>query len=252
MSNGVQPAIEFRDVSYRVANGTTLLYALSLKFQPSTTTALLGRSGAGKTTLLRLVNQLLPASSGELFVEGRDVRAWDLLRLRRRIGYAIQDTGLFPHFSVARNVALTLELEDKPAKARRERAIEMLNMVGLSAEVADRYPHELSGGQRQRVGVARALAATPNILLLDEPFGALDPLTRRELQEMTRSLLRELRTTTLLVTHDLEEALYIANRIILLDAGRVVVDLPTAEFRDSTQPQVKEYVSAFRHAEDAS
>jgi osmoprotectant transport system ATP-binding protein len=249
MSNGAQPAIEFRDVSYRLANDTLLLHALSLQFEPSKTAALLGRSGAGKTTLLRLVNRLLPASSGELLVEGRDIRAWDLLKLRRRIGYAIQETGLFPHFSVVRNVALTLELEDKPAKDRRTRAIEMLKMVGLSAEVADRYPHELSGGQRQRVGVARALAAAPNILLLDEPFGALDPLTRRELQEMTRGLLRELRTTTLLVTHDLEEALYIADRIILLDAGRVVADLPSAEFRNSAQPEIREYVGAFRHAE---
>lgn len=249
MINAAQPAIEFRDVSYRVGDGTVLLHALSLQFQPGTTTALLGRSGAGKTTLLRLVNQLLLASDGELFVEGKNVRAWDLLRLRRRIGYVIQETGLFPHFTVARNIALALELEDTPAKERRARAVEMLEMVGLSADGAERYPHELSGGQRQRVGVARALAAAPSILLLDEPFGALDPLTRRELQEMTRSLLRQLRTTTLLVTHDLEEALYIADRIILLDAGRVVADLPRSEFRESTQPQVLEYVSAFRHAE---
>jgi osmoprotectant transport system ATP-binding protein len=251
MSSSAQAAIEFRDVSYRVGEGPLLLHPLSLQFQLGTTTALLGRSGAGKTTLLRLVNRILPVTSGEVFVEGEDVREWDLLALRRRIGYAIQETGLFPHFSVARNIALALELENRPAKERRARAVEMLGMVGLNAEVADRYPHELSGGQRQRVGVARALAAAPNILLLDEPFGALDPLTRRELQEMTRRLLRELRTTTLLVTHDLEEALYIADRVILLDAGRVIADLPRSEFRGSAEPQVREYVSAFRHAEDA-
>lgn len=252
MSDGEQAAIEFRRVSYRAGDGPLLLHAVSLQFQPGTTTALLGRSGAGKTTLLRLVNQLLRASSGELFVEGKDVRAWDLLKLRRRIGYAIQETGLFPHFSVSRNIAVTLELENQPARERRARVGEMLKMVGLDADIADRYPHELSGGQRQRVGVARALAASPNILLLDEPFGALDPLTRRELQEMTRSLLRDLRTTTLLVTHDLEEALFIADRVILLDAGRVVADLPRSQFRDSSQAQVREYVSAFRHAESAS
>jgi osmoprotectant transport system ATP-binding protein len=249
MSGPPQPAIEFRDVSYRVDGGGLLLDAISLRFESGTTTALLGRSGAGKTTLLRLVNQLLPTSGGELLVEGKDAHVWNPVFLRRRVGYAIQETGLFPHFTIARNIALALELEGKNAGERRARALEMLKMVGLDAKYADRYPHELSGGQRQRAGVARALAASPSILLLDEPFGALDPLTRRELQEMTRTLLRQLRTTTLLVTHDLEEALYIADRIILLDSGRVVADWPSAEFRDSPQPEVREYVRAFRHAE---
>jgi len=249
MSSAPQPAIEFRDVSYRANGGGLLLNAISLRFESGTTTALLGRSGAGKTTLLRLVNQLLPTSGGKLLVEGKDAHAWNPVFLRRRIGYAIQETGLFPHFTIARNIALALELEGKSAGERRARALEMLKMVGLDAEYADRYPHELSGGQRQRTGVARALVASPSILLLDEPFGALDPLTRRELQEMTRSLLRQLRTTTLLVTHDLEEALYIADRIILLDAGRVVADQPSAQFRGSPQPEVREYVRAFRHAE---
>ncbi len=252
MSITSKPVIEFRGASYRLPGSQLLLDRISLRFEPGTTTALLGRSGAGKTTLLRLVNQLLLTSDGELFIEGKEAHSWDRVALRRRIGYAIQETGLFPHFTIARNIALALELEGKSAAERRPRAMEMLKMVGLDAQFADRYPRELSGGQRQRVGVARALAASPSILLLDEPFGALDPLTRRELQEMTRALLRELNTTTLLVTHDLEEALYIADRVILLDAGRVVADTPSAEFRKSTQPEVREYVRAFRHAEDAA
>lgn len=244
-----QPAIEFRDVSYRLASGNLLLEDISLQFEQGTTTALLGRSGAGKTTLLRLVNRLLATSGGELLIEGKPVSAWDEITLRHRIGYAIQEGGLFPHFTIGRNIALALELEGKPAGERRKRVGEMLQKVELAAEFADRYPHELSGGQRQRAGVARALAASPTILLLDEPFGALDPLTRRELQEMTRTLLRQLRTTTLLVTHDLEEALYIADRIVLLDGGRVIADLPSGEFRSSAEPAVREYVTAFRHAE---
>jgi osmoprotectant transport system ATP-binding protein len=251
MIDASHAAIEFREVSYRVQNGNLLLNKVSLRFDPATTTALLGRSGAGKTTLLRLVNRLLPTSDGELLVDGKDVREWNEITLRRRIGYAIQETGLFPHFTIARNIALPFELEGRPGEERRATALEMLNEVGLDTQFADRYPHELSGGQRQRAGVARALSASPEILLLDEPFGALDPLTRRELQEMTRTLLHDLHTTTLLVTHDLEEALYIADRIILLDAGRVIADLPSLEFRNSTQPEVREYVSAFRHAEDA-
>lgn len=252
MNTTSQPAIEFRDVSYRLSDNRLLLDSISLRFESGTTTALLGRSGAGKTTLLRLVNQLLLTSDGELFIEGKEAHTWNRVTLRRRIGYAIQETGLFPHFTIARNIALALELESKPAAERRQRALEMSKMVGLDAELADRYPRELSGGQRQRVGVARSLAASPSILLLDEPFGALDPMTRRELQEMARALLRHLHTTTLLVTHDLEEALYIADRIILLDAGRVVADLPSSQFRASTQPEVRGYVTAFRHAEDAA
>ena len=250
MSATTPSAVEFRNVSYRVDSGSLLLDAISLNFAPGTTTALLGRSGAGKTTLLKLVNRLLRASEGEILIGGKSTADEDEIALRRGIGYAIQETGLFPHFTIARNIALTLELEGKTAQERRSSVHDMLQKVGLDEEFAGRYPHELSGGQRQRVGVARSLAASPGILLLDEPFGALDPLTRRDLQEMTRELLRELKTTTLLVTHDLEEALYIADRIVLLEAGKVIADLPSGEFRRSAEPRVREYVEAFRHTGD--
>ena len=210
---------------------------------------LLGRSGSGKTTALKLVNRLLKLSRGEVRVEGRDVRKWDVIELRRHIGYAIQDVGLFPHYTVERNVGLVLSLERRPKEKIHARVQELLDLVGLNPDVSSRYPHQLSGGQRQRVGVARALAADPPILLMDEPFGALDPLTRSDLQREFLSLQRQLRKTVLFVTHDLHEALLLGSRIALLEEGGLVWLGSPGEFLRSSEPLVMKYVEAFGSVE---
>ena len=222
-------------------------------------TALLGRSGSGKTTLLRMVNRLASPTSGAVRVHGEDVASKDVIALRRGIGYVIQETGLFPHLSIARNVNMVPELSGRSGKRPRQQSTEqvaaLLDSVGLQPEqFSARYPHQLSGGQRQRVGLARALAAAPPILLMDEPFGALDPLTRAEMQDMLRALLRRLANegkpkTVLLVTHDLDEAMYLADRIVLVESGRVVADLAPAEFLVSAEPAVAAYVRAFHRGE---
>lgn len=243
-------AIEFREVSFTLPQGRPLLERISLAVDEGTTTVVLGRSGSGKTTLLRTVNRLVEATSGTVLVKGEDVRLANLIRLRRGIGYVIQETGLFPHRTAERDVALVPEAEGRPKAERLQRSHELLAAVGLEpGQFARRYPHELSGGQRQRVGLARALAADPPVLLMDEPFGALDPLTRAEMQDMLRGLLQRLRKTVLLVTHDLDEALLLGDRIVLLDAGRVVAHLEPEAFLQSREPAVMEYVSAFHRGE---
>lgn len=208
---------------------------------------LLGPSGSGKTTSLKLINGLLAASDGRVSVEGRPVREWEIIRLRRQIGYAIQDVGLFPHYTVQKNVALVPRLERwSPAKVQ-QRVEEVLQMVGLPAlEFSQRYPDELSGGQRQRVGLARALAADPPILLMDEPFGALDPLTRAELQKEFKQLQLRLRKTVVFVTHDVSEALLLGDRIALMDAGKLHGVYTPREFMASADPSVRRYVDALR------
>ena len=242
--------IEFRNVSFAVAQGRLLLDSISLAVEEGTTTAILGRSGSGKSTLLRTVNRLIEPTSGKVLVRGRQVGSSDLVELRRGIGYVIQETGLFPHFSVERNAGLVLEAEGEPRAEREKRSHELLAAVGLDpGQFARRYPHQLSGGQRQRVGLARALAADPEILLMDEPFGALDPLTRAEMQDMLRDLLARLRKTVLLVTHDLDEALFLGNRIVLLSEGRKIADLAPAEFMASRQPEVETYIRTFHRGE---
>jgi osmoprotectant transport system ATP-binding protein len=241
-------AIEFRDVSLKMPDGRLLLDGIHLQIEEGTTTAVLGRSGSGKTTLLRLVNRMLDPTDGTVFIRGKECEQLNVITLRRGIGYVIQETGLFPHFTVARNVGLVPELNGK--RIGEEKTSELLAQVGLEAEkFAGRYPHQLSGGQRQRVGLARALAAGPAILLMDEPFGALDPLTRAEMQDMLRDLLSRLKKTVLLVTHDLDEALYLASRIVLLEEGRVVTDLAAEDFLRSEIPAVKAYAQAFRRGE---
>jgi osmoprotectant transport system ATP-binding protein len=240
--------VEFAQVSF-TAGGRRLLSDVPLRVEPGTTTALLGRSGSGKTTLLRTVNALVRPTSGRVLVDGHDVAAQDAIALRRGIGYVIQEIGLFPQMSVERNVGMALELAGRPKQEIARRAEEMLRMVGLPDDVARRYPWQLSGGQRQRVGVARALANEPKVLLMDEPFGALDPLTRAEMQTMLRELLRKARTTTLIVTHDLEEALYLADRVVLLEAGVVVADLARDEVRGSDNVAVRAYVAATHRGE---
>jgi osmoprotectant transport system ATP-binding protein len=242
-------AVEFEALNVTVppSNGLhhrPLLRDIDLRIAPGTTTALLGRSGSGKTTLLRTVNALVRPSTGRVLIGDKDVLTTDPIALRRSIGYVIQETGLFPRMTVARNIGMPLELRGKPRAEIRERAAEMLTLVGLPEGILQRHPWQLSGGQRQRIGLARALANEPTVLLMDEPFGALDPLTRAEMQTMLRDLLHRVQKTTLIVTHDLEEALYLADRVILLDAGHIVADLPSTAVRTSQNPSVQAYVAA--------
>jgi osmoprotectant transport system ATP-binding protein len=238
-------AIEFRNVAYRLENGRELLCDLNLQVRRGETLVLLGRSGSGKTTTLKLINRLLDASGGDLLVEGKPVRSWDVIRLRRMIGYVIQEVGLFPHFTVERNIGLVPSIDNWPPDRVRERVQELLKVVGLDPEVASRHPRELSGGQRQRVGVARALAADPPILLMDEPFGALDPITRAELQREFLNLQQRLQKTVVFVTHDLREALLLGTRIALMEAGRLMALLTPEEFVRSSEPMDTAYLEAF-------
>jgi osmoprotectant transport system ATP-binding protein len=246
--------VEFAGVGFAFGGGERLLRGISLRLEAGTTTALLGRSGSGKTTLMRMVNGLAMPTAGVVRVGGRATSEWDLLELRRSIGYVIQEAGLFPHWTVERNVGLALELagngksrsgslrDDKRVFSDRVR--EVLRLAGLDAGLAGRFPWQLSGGQRQRVGLARALAGDPSILLMDEPFGALDPMTRAEMQGMLKDLLGRVKKTVLLVTHDLEEALFLADRVVFLERGEVVADLAAAEVMGSEVEYVRGYVAA--------
>jgi osmoprotectant transport system ATP-binding protein len=247
MNETPETVIEFRKVSCRAANAHLLLSDLSLTVRRGETLVLLGRSGSGKTTTLKLINRLLEPSAGEILVDGRSTLDWDAIRLRRGIGYVIQEAGLFPHFTVERNVGLVPQLERWPPEKIRARVREMLELVGLPPQqFLSRYPRELSGGQRQRVGVARALAGDPPVLLMDEPFGALDPLTRAEIQREFQALQKRLQKTIIFVTHDMREALLLGTRIALLESGRLVGIFTPAEFLHAPDPIVAAYVAAFR------
>jgi osmoprotectant transport system ATP-binding protein len=245
VSDTNETAIEFRNVSYGFATGALLLENLNLEIRRGETLILLGRSGSGKTTTLKLINRLLEPSRGDVVVNGRALRQWDVIRLRRMIGYVIQEVGLFPHFTVERNIGLVPSLEKWPIARLRERVQDLLKIAGLDPQLSSRYPGQLSGGQRQRVGVARALAADPPILLMDEPFGALDPITRAELQHEFLALQQRLRKTVVFVTHDLREALLLGTRIALMEAGRLAALLTPEEFLQSSEPLVVSYVNAF-------
>ena len=247
MSTGIQngTVIEMRNVAYRFPGGPALLNDLNLLVRHGETLMLLGRSGSGKTTTLKLINDLLSPTEGDVLVEGRATRDWDRIRLRRGIGYCIQEAGLFPHFTVERNIGLVPTIENWEPGRIRKRVTELLQLVGLDTALASRYPKELSGGQRQRVGVARALAADPPILLMDEPFGALDAITRAQLQKEFLALQQRLQKTVVFVTHDLREALFLGTRIALMEGGRLVAALPTVEFMKSQDPLVQKYLDAF-------
>jgi osmoprotectant transport system ATP-binding protein len=241
----VDAGVTFASVSYTLPEGRVLLRDISLALEAGTTTALLGRSGSGKTTLLRTVNELVTPTSGKVLVGGKATRDYDMVALRRSIGYVIQETGLFPHMTVDRNAGMALELAGRPKQEITARVREVLALAGLEyEEFRARYPWQLSGGQRQRVGLARALATDPMVLLMDEPFGALDPLTRAEMQTMLHGLLQKVGKTVLLVTHDLDEALYLAKRVVFLDGGKIAADLPAGEVLRSENPLVKDYVHA--------
>ncbi len=225
--------------------GRTVIDGLSLAVETGRTTVLLGRSGSGKTTLLRLVNRLLEPGRGQVHIDGRASGAWDVIELRRRTGYIIQDAGLMPHYTVARNVGLVCELENWPRPRIEARVRELLDFVSLPYDAyGQRMPHQLSGGERQRVGVARALGVDPPVLLCDEPFGALDPITRSELAREFRALAKRLGKTILFVTHDVREALALADRIVLLHRGRIAVDATASEFRNSSEPTARDFLAS--------
>ena len=247
LSDGFQVgyAVEFRATTFRLPSGVALISNLNLSIAQGETLILLGRSGSGKTTTLKLINRLLQPTEGEIFVAGRPSASWDPFQLRRGIGYVIQDAGLFPHWTVERNVGLVPHLEHWPEGKIQDRVREMLSLVGLPPdEFATRRPSGLSGGQKQRVGVARALAADPPILLMDEPFGALDPITRADLQREFRALAQRLHKTIVFVTHDVREALFLGTRIALLDQGRLVGVYAPAEFLKASEPEIHAFVAS--------
>jgi len=245
------PAIEFTEVGYRIADGRALISGVNLAVRSGETLVLVGRSGSGKTTALKLINRLLNPTSGEVKVDSTAVSAWDVIKLRRHIGYAIQDVGLFPHYTVRENVALVPKIEQWDQAKINARVDEVLELVGLpGSEYAERYPHELSGGQRQRVGIARALAADAPILLMDEPFGALDPITRAEVRLQFHQLQQRLRKTVVFVTHDIGEALLLANRIGLMESGRLRGVYSPQEFVSSTDEGAQAYMKVFRSGQE--
>jgi osmoprotectant transport system ATP-binding protein len=236
------PALEFRKACFRLGN-RDILKDLTLTVEPGATLVLLGRSGSGKTTALRLINGMIRPTSGEVLVDNRATTAWDLVRLRRSLGYVIQESGLFPHFTIARNVGLVPSLEGWPEPKVRARVEELLQLVGLpTADFGRRLPRELSGGQRQRVGVARALAADPKILLFDEPFGALDPVTRLDLQREFLRLRQETGKTSVFVTHDVKEAMKLATTIALLHEGSLAFLGSPDDFRASPHPEARAFL----------
>jgi len=234
--------VEFRSVGYSTG-GNNILDDLSFTVSRGEVLVLLGESGCGKTTTLKLINRLIEPTRGEVLVGRKATIDWDPIALRRHIGYVLQDGGLFPHFTMAENVGLVPRLENWEEDRKQKRTAEMLDLVGLDpAKFADRYPHELSGGQRQRVGVARALASDPDLLLLDEPFGALDAITRTNLQKEFARLVRELGKTAVFVTHDLREAMLLGTRIALMDKGKVVLTETSQNFERSELPLAKAYL----------
>lgn len=237
------PLVEFRNVFYEIS-GRQILSDLSFQVEAGETLVLLGRSGSGKTTALKMTNGMLFPTRGQVVVEGRSTRDWDPIGLKRHIGYVIQDVGLFPHFTVGDNVGLVPKLEQwKPADIHA-RVKQLLDKIGMpAADFQARYPRQLSGGQRQRVGVARALAADPPLLLFDEPFGALDPVTRLELQHQFLDLQRDFQKTSIFVTHDVREAMKLGTRIGLLARGRLDVLAAPREFRGARTDEARAFLA---------
>ena len=224
--------------------GVRVLDRFNLSIEAGEVVALVGRSGAGKSTILKLINRLLEPDAGEILVEGRSTRAWEPIRLRRRVGYVLQDVGLFPHMTVAANVAVVPQLERWAPDRVAARVDELLDLIGLDRQTfAHRWPDELSGGQRQRVGVARALGADPPMLLMDEPFGALDPLTRVELHAEFRRIQARVQKTVVIVTHDMREAFALATRIGVLDAGELIAFDTPDRLSSSTDPRVRQLIA---------
>lgn len=247
-------SIEFCGVSYHlpVPDGRALITDLNLSISTGKVTMLLGRSGSGKTTALKLINRLLVPTAGSVRVNGVSTQDADPIRLRRGIGYAIQEVGLFPHYTVEQNIAIVPKLEGWDVARIRTRVREVLEIIGLPSEkFAGRYPDELSGGERQRVGLARALAADPPILLMDEPFGALDPLSRMQIQQQFRKVQQRLKKTVVFVSHDLSEAMLLGDRIAFLESGALRGVFAPHEFLHSNDEQIREYVEAFQSGQIA-
>jgi osmoprotectant transport system ATP-binding protein len=237
--------VRFEDVGFGYPGRTAILAHVNLVVESGEMIAIVGLSGAGKTTLLKLVNRLLLPTSGTVIVEGRDTREWDGIRLRRRIGYVFQDVGLFPHMTVEENVSIVPRLEGWLAARARARSRELMDVVGLPPDAyLGRYPRELSGGQRQRVGLARALAVDPPILLMDEPFGALDPLTRGEVRREFVRIQAALKITVVIVTHDMAEAFALGHRVGVLDHGELVLCDTPAAVSASGDPRVRPFIEA--------
>ena len=252
METNAEPIIEIRSVVYETA-GFRILDGIDLSVFEGEVLVLLGESGCGKTTTLKLINRLIDPTAGEVFVEGKSTSEWDPIELRRRIGYVLQEAGLFPHYTVEQNIGLVLSLLGQDPNLTRHRVEEMLELVGLDpVKFASRFPHELSGGQRQRIGVARALASDPSIVLLDEPFGALDVITRTNLQKEFARLVRELGKTAVFVTHDLGEAMLLGSKIALMEKGRVVFYGEPGEFSASDVPLAKAYLETVQNIHSIS
>ncbi|AGA27302.1 ATP-binding cassette domain-containing protein [Singulisphaera acidiphila] len=221
--SNASPAVAWHHVRKSYPDGLEALRGIDLAVAPDECLAILGTSGSGKTTLLKMVNRLIDPTSGDVLVRGVPTRDWDPIALRRSIGYVIQDVGLMPHMSILKNVGLPLRLQGRPSQERNDEAWERLELVGLDpARFATLMPHQLSGGQRQRVGVARALMGDPDLILMDEPFGALDPITRRELQDEFRRLCVQLQKAVVFVTHDIREACRVADRLAIIDHGKLM------------------------------
>jgi osmoprotectant transport system ATP-binding protein len=239
-----EKGIEFHHVSFRLPDGRALISDLTLEIARGETLVLLGRSGSGKTTTMKLINRLIDPTAGEVRVDGKSTLDWDPIQLRRRIGYVIQEVGLFPHLNVEENIGVVPRLEGWDPDRIRDRVRSLLVTVGLDPDrFAARFPAQLSGGQRQRVGVARALAADPPVILLDEPFGALDPITRRDIQREFRVLQERLKKTMVFVTHDVREALLLANRIGLVKEGKMVLLGPPADLLHSNDPEARAFAA---------
>jgi len=247
-----EKSIEFDHVSFRLPDGRTLLSDLTLEVHRGETLVLLGRSGSGKTTTMKLINRLIDPTEGRVKVDGKPTLEWDPIQLRRRIGYVIQEVGLFPHLSVEENIGVVPRLEGWDADRIQERARALLTTVGLDPDhFAARFPAQLSGGQRQRVGVARALAADPPVILLDEPFGALDPITRRDIQQEFRSLQERLQKTMVFVTHDVREALLLAHRIGLVKDGKMVLLGPPSDLLESKDAEARAFAACISDEESS-
>ena len=221
--------IKFENVSKCYENGIKIIDDLNFTIDSEEFITLIGKSGCGKTTMLKLINGLIKPDSGKIFISGKEINQWDIIELRRSIGYVIQQIGLFPHMSIEDNIGYVLNIKKVSKQERNKKASELIELVGLSSEYLKKYPRELSGGQNQRVGVARALASNPDIILMDEPFGAVDDITRRVLQEEILKLNERLKKTIVFVTHDIDEAFRLGSRIVLFDNGKIVQQGPRKE-----------------------
>lgn len=214
--------IKFENVEKSYEDGKKIIDNLNLKINYGECVTLIGKSGSGKTTMLKLINGLISPNSGQIFIKDKEINEWDIIELRRNIGYVIQQIGLFPHMNIEDNIGYVLNIKKEQKDNIRKRAEELIDLVGITQDYLKKYPRELSGGQRQRIGVARALAADPDIILMDEPFGAVDEITRRTLQDEMIKLQGNLKKTIVFVTHDIEEAFKLGSRIVLFENGKIV------------------------------